>query len=295
MSQLRLISPFKCRMWEMHDRLGEDINEDSCASLVQSIRKHGQQHAVLGRTVHGSGSDEVELIYGARRLFAAQQLGIDLLVDVRAIDDREALVQMDIENRIRRDISSYERGLNYRHWLRLGYFSNQSELAKCLGVSEPQVSRLLKYSELPTAIVSAFPSPRDIREEWAVALVKCCRDSSFRHRMLGRARKLSASKDALSPHKVYDALVNDQHADRVRYKPRDEVIRDAAGKPIMRIALLSKSVRIVILDRQNLTSSMLRQITDRIRDIVESNNSKADVGRSSNRIIAIRDHAPREL
>ena len=95
---------------------------------------------------------------------------MQLLVECRQIDDRAALIEMDIENRVRMDISAYERGVSYKRWLREGHFASQLEIAKNLGVSEAQISRLLRFSELPAAVVAAFVSPRDIREEWAVVL-----------------------------------------------------------------------------------------------------------------------------
>jgi len=133
---VRLINPFKCRMWDMHDRLGESVDVKSCALLIESLQKHGQKLPVLGRIAAGGGECEYELIYGARRLFASQHLGIDLLVDVRDFDNRAALIEMDIENRVRADISPYERGRSYRRWLSAGYFRNQAEMAKALAVSE---------------------------------------------------------------------------------------------------------------------------------------------------------------
>ena len=136
----------------------------------------------------------IELIYGARRLFVATKLGINLLVDVRELDDRAAIVEMEIENRLRTDISPYERGMSYRRWLNTRLFASQSELAKELGISEAQVSRLLRYAELPAAVVGAFDSVRSIREEWAIALAKVCQDSGRRPGLMRRARALSQAE-----------------------------------------------------------------------------------------------------
>ena len=96
---VRTVNPFKCRMWEMHDRLSENIDCKSCASLIDSIRKHGQRHAVLARVSDGPDNFEYELIYGARRLFVAQHLGVDLLIDVREFDNRSGLIEMDCKVR----------------------------------------------------------------------------------------------------------------------------------------------------------------------------------------------------
>ena len=86
------VNPWRCRMWEMHDRLGAEINSDSCQPLLKSLQQNGQKQPVLARRIPEDGEYQYELVYGARRLFAARHLGIELLVAVRNIDDRAALI-----------------------------------------------------------------------------------------------------------------------------------------------------------------------------------------------------------
>ena len=43
------INPFRCRMWEFHDRLEAHISEKSCRDEIASFATHGQFVAVLGR------------------------------------------------------------------------------------------------------------------------------------------------------------------------------------------------------------------------------------------------------
>lgn len=268
---IRTISPFKCRMWDMHDRLGEHVDLKSCAPLIDSIQKHGQKQPALGRRASVPRDDcEYELIYGARRLFAAQHLGIDLLVDLREFDDRAALIEMDIENRVRDDISPYERGRSYRRWLSAGFFRNQSELAKALAVSEAQVSRLLRYAELPAAVIDAFQSPYDIREEWAVTLAKLCAEARSRSLVLNRARTWSASARSASPQSVFDTLVNGRGPQSPpECRSRDDVVKDPEGRLLYRIGFRAKSVHL-ILPRQSVTPAALQQINDQLKPILAS-------------------------
>jgi ParB/RepB/Spo0J family partition protein len=252
----------------MHDRLGEHVDIKSCAALIESIRKHGQKQPALGRASVARNDCEYELIYGARRLFAAQHLGIDLLVDLREFDDRAALIEMDIENRVREDISPYERGRSYRRWLASGFFRNQAELAKALAVSEAQVSRLLRYAELPAAVIDAFDSPSDIREEWAVTLAKLCTEPKSRGLVLSRARTWSASTRTASPQVVFDMLVGGRGPQSPpECRSRDDVVKDAAGRTLYRIGFRAKSVHF-ILPRQSVTPATLQQINDQIKPIL---------------------------
>jgi ParB family transcriptional regulator, chromosome partitioning protein len=114
MSTVVSISPFECKMWEMHDRMMSYITEKGCSSEIESVSKHRQLLPVLGRTLKDDPHYKVELIYGARRLFVARHLNIQLLVELRRLSDVEAIIAMDIENRVRKDVSPYERGLAVR-------------------------------------------------------------------------------------------------------------------------------------------------------------------------------------
>jgi ParB family chromosome partitioning protein len=122
MNTVIAVSPFRCRMWDMHDRLESHITEATCRSEIQSCAKHGQLVPVMGRKLHGDPDFDVELIYGARRLFVARHLNMPLSVELRELTDRAGLIAMDIENRVRKDISPYERGMSYSRWLRSGLF-----------------------------------------------------------------------------------------------------------------------------------------------------------------------------
>lgn len=233
------------------------------------MRTHGQKQPALGRIVPDDREFDIELIYGARRLAAARELGIDLLVEIRDIDDRSALIEMDIENRVREDISPYERGISYKRWLRSGLFATQAEIARALGISEAQVCRLLKYADLPAAVVAAFKHPHLIREEWASTLANLANDSSFRDGMLRRARTISASPRNPSPQEVFETLASDGTRDVVRTRARDEVVKGASGQALFRIGFRTKTVHL-ILPRDKLTSDMLRHVSEQLKTSLES-------------------------
>jgi ParB family chromosome partitioning protein len=267
------VSPFRCRMWDMHDRLGEEVTSASCASLIESMQKHGQKQPALARRVAHERDFDYELIYGARRLFVARHLGVQLLVELRQLDDRAALIEMDIENRVRMDISPYERGLSYKRWLRDGHFASQLEIAKSLGVSEAQISRLLRYAELPAAVVAAFESPRDIREEWAVVLAKRCRESTSRDAVIRRARACAALRARPRAQQVYDALINAGELRLPSHRPRDEIIKNAAGAPLLRVRLRAKAVHLIV-PRNKITPATLRELTGRIKDLLDAPSAR---------------------
>lgn len=267
------VEPAKCTLWQFHERFGDEPSGESCKELIISIQHHGQRHPALGRRTPRTAGAKIELIYGARRLFAAAHLDVKLLVDVRDLDDREAIVEMEIENRLRTDISPYERGMSYRRWLNARLFASQSELAKELGVSEAQVSRLLRYADLPAAVVGAFDGVQSIREEWAVALARVCQDSSRRQTVLRRAREASRNERRYAPQVIFRRLISPPNSSQCeKDRPRDEVVKTLSGKPIYRIAVRAKSIHFIV-PRNHLADHVMeelkRQLTSTLGELID--------------------------
>ncbi|HEX5461484.1 MAG TPA: ParB/RepB/Spo0J family partition protein [Steroidobacteraceae bacterium] len=264
------VEPADCTLWQFHQRSGEELSEGSCKDLIASMQRHGQRQPALGRKAGGRVGTEIELIYGGRRLFAATRLGIKLLVDVRTLDDRAAIIEMELENRLRTDITPYERGMSYRHWLNAGVFGSQAELAHELGVSEAQVSKLLRYAELPAAVVGAFDSAKAIREEWAVALAKLCGDPHRRPGLVRRARDLARSGEPHLPEMVFRRLVSDDsfRGRASKEEKGDEVVRSSSGRAIFRIAVRSSTIHF-ILPRTALSEDLLGQLKCQLTSMLE--------------------------
>jgi ParB/RepB/Spo0J family partition protein len=170
------MNPFRCRMWEFHDRLEAHISERTCRDEIESVSRHGQVVPALGRVLRDEPGYDAELICGARRLFVAKLLNQPLTVELRTLSDREALIAMDAENRLRSSISPYERALSYSQWLRSGHFDSQNDIARALNISASQVSRVLKLAQLPAIVVQAFDNPTEIMEDWGLTLLARLKD-----------------------------------------------------------------------------------------------------------------------
>jgi ParB family chromosome partitioning protein len=254
------VDPFRCRMWEWHDRLEHHIDESSCKAEIESFKKHGQLVPTLGRPLKGDPTYDVELIYGARRLFVARYLKRPLLVDLREVSETEAIVAMDIENRHRIDISPYERGLSYLRCLRAGYFKSQGDLSRALKISASQISRLLKLAQLPAVVVSAFRSPVDICETWALDLADALDDSKRRPQICARAREIASMTSKPQPRDIYSQLLTAGVSGRkVRRRARDEVVKGDDGKPLFRIRLNANTVA-VLLPLETVSANRLAKV-----------------------------------
>jgi len=262
------VSPFRCRVWALHDRIEDHITEDTCRSEIESFSSHGQLVPVLGRPLHGDVDHDVELICGARRLFVARLLNTALLVDLRDMSDIEAIVAMDIENRQRTDVSPYERGLAYATWLRAGHFHSQEELAKTLKISPSQVSRLLQLARLPAVVLSAFGSPSNIREVWGLALAELLSDATKRDAVINKARLLSHSSARLPAPDAYRHLISASESKRrSKHTTHDDVIKDNQGAPLFRIRHYRDSIAIV-LSSVKVSASALQEIRNAVADIL---------------------------
>jgi ParB family chromosome partitioning protein len=275
--EITMVDPFRCRMWDLHDRLDEYLTEESCRQEIDSFTQHGQLLPVLGRHIRDDPEIEVELIYGARRLFVARHLNRPIGVKLREISDRDALIAMDVENRHRKNVSAYERGLSYARWIRKGHFSSQDDIARMLRISASQVSRLLKLARLPSLILSAFESPMHISEKWGLELADAWADLQRRPIVARNARLLVDASPRPPAREVYARLLATTEATRRAIDTkRDEIVRNSAGVPLYKIKRLSKTV-VLALPRRNMASSTLDQILRGVTDILQRESEHSPI------------------
>jgi ParB/RepB/Spo0J family partition protein len=279
MSQVRSVSPFRCRVWDFHDRLDHLIVEDTCRDEIASFAKNGQLVAALGRPIRDDPDYDIELICGARRLFVARHLNVQLLVDVREMTDRDAIIAMDVENRQRQDISPYERGLSFARYLRGGHFESQEQLAKVLKISQSQVSRLLTLARLPSIVVDAFTSPLEIREGWGPELVSALQDPKKRDAIMDCARTLASVCPRPPTTEVYQQLISAATGDRKpRKRSRDQIVTAHDGTPLFRIRPQQTAIA-VLLPREKISQEVLQELRDAVRDVMRRKRRSSAVSK----------------
>lgn len=217
---LRWVDPEDCVMWERHNRAYELLTPENCRDLIDSIRAQGRQEfpAVVRRR---PGQGGYEVICGARRHFAISWLRANnypqfrYLVEERELTDEEAFRLADIENRDREDLSDYERATDYAQALELYYGGRQKAMAARLEVSEAWLSRYLQLARLPSEIVEAFASLRDIKELHARILRPLLADPVVRPRLMAEAEALQLAQ-RLVPLPATEVLTRLKSAAKVR-------------------------------------------------------------------------------
>ncbi len=198
-----------------HDRIFEDLNEETCADLISAFKACGQQNEpAIVRPINNPPNDKVkyELCTGARRYWTSQYLGWKLLIEVRDISDREVFELNDIENRARKDVNDYERGRRYLKALHDNLYDDQQQLAERLGISRPQTNKLLTLGALPLEVVTAYPSKADIKIRHAEALGPLIRTTKGKQQLIKRAEKiaeLKAQDRTLTGSKVFKLLAEE--------------------------------------------------------------------------------------
>lgn len=226
--------PFRCRIWRLSDRMENRVTEASCRAEIESIGRDGQLVPVIGRVLSGDPLFDIEIVCGSRRLFVARHLRIPLRVELRELTDRQAAVAVETENSLRRQTSPYERGLWLATLLRQNLYHSQDEMARELRIAPTQVSRLLKFTELPTIIIGAFSSPQEILESWAVELHKAWSDERCRL-LTERAQALHKRLPRPPAVSVYEMLLAPRGSvPRRARRGAGRVVKGPSGEPLLR-------------------------------------------------------------
>lgn len=128
------------------------------------------------RRLAGAASDSAayEIVYGRRRNRACLELGLPVSAVVVEMNDEQAFIEAERENRHRADLTPWEQGVFYADALREGLFSSQRQMAQRLGVTQPLVSAAVRLASLPEYVVDAFASPLDLQYRWGADLAAAC-------------------------------------------------------------------------------------------------------------------------
>ena len=170
-----------------------------------------------------------EIVFGHRRHRACLELGLPVSAMVEDLPEQQMFVQMERENRARKDLSAWEQGMMYARALDQGLYPSNRQLASAIGRDLGDIGKALSLARLPLAVVQAFASPLDLQYRWAKPLG----DAQQRdpEGLVLRARALKAQVDKLSPKQIFDALVGAAPAQGRAAAPADITVR-LAGKAV---------------------------------------------------------------
>ena len=168
----------------------------------------GNVQAIKVRPLKPGGEFQYEVVFGHRRHRACLELGLPVLAVVDNLGEVELFVQMDRENRSRKNLSAWEQGMMYLRALENGLFPSNRQLAEKVGVDLAQVGKALSLARLPREVVDAFASPLDLQFRWAKPLADACDSDPAGVRL--RARNAQRLGEQRSAKVVLDLLLNQE-------------------------------------------------------------------------------------
>ncbi len=207
----RLIDPTHVRRSQTPNRASAAFgqNDPDYAELDESIRtQKGNTVPILVRMLtvkeKGEGACRYELIAGERRLRACRAHGLPVLATVvKNIDPVQQLVLTMTENTGRCSLLPFEHGRQVNHAMKITGKS-QNEIAAILGHDKGQISKAAGIAKLPSAVVAAFTSPRDIRYTDLPKIQQALERAS--DRVVKAAQKLKKAKLQFTVDEVVERL-----------------------------------------------------------------------------------------
>lgn len=220
------------------NRHPSNFSGDAFAQLREEIRQAGGNvQPIKIRPLPSPGTPaqpgevapRYEIVFGHRRHEACLLEGLPVLAMVADLDDRTLFIEMDRENRVRKDLTAWEQGVMYRRALDTGLFPSKRALAGALGVDHSALTKAVTLADLPQAVLDAFPSPLDLQFRWGQPLAAAL--AADPEAVLARAGQLKGRSGPMLAKRVFEQLIGHVAAESTDAAPSLEPIRiEQAGK-----------------------------------------------------------------
>lgn len=231
----RLLDPALVLPSEWANRDERNFSGPDFDQLKEEIASAGGNvQAIKVRAIRKEGELRYEIIFGHRRHRACLELGLPVLSLIDNLSDEELFIQMDRENRNRKNLSPWEQGVMYQRALDKGLFPSNRRLAERVGVDLSLLGKALALARLPKEVVDAFASPLDLQFRWAKALSDAV--ASDRDGVLERAKKAKDLGEQRSASAVMELLLA-HHSPRSSAHQSHEVIVQRGGRSAAKITL----------------------------------------------------------
>lgn len=205
----------------------------------------GNVQAIKVRPLKPGGEHEYEVVFGHRRHRACLELGLPVKAEIDSISDVELFVEMDRENRGRKNLSAWEQGMSYLLALEKGLFPSARKLAESVGVDAGNLVKAVALAKLPTEVVEAFQSPLDLQFRWSKDLTDAYEADP--NGLLARARGAKALGPDRNPKQVLDALLGRAGEGAPASKQQEHTF-ERNGKSVARLSIDAKGRAVVTFD-----------------------------------------------
>ena len=255
------LDPADIRESRFRDRIQASFEDDQfnlLKTLIQQTNGNVQPIGVRPNPNRGDGAETYEVIYGHRRLRACSQLGLKVKATIMAADDREAVIQMNLENRGRSDLSPYEEAVSLLRQMAEGIFANQTEIADSLKLSRNTINERLAPGRLEKEIVALFADPREITVRTALLLTRLTPETSA---ALEEVKRFVAAKGAQSAKTIVSMLK--------AHRSHEVTLKDSKGGLVLKAVIGADDTRIVV------PRALTREDIEQIRALLDARSAEA--------------------
>lgn len=250
----------RSRWANRHDRSFTGSDFDALKDDI--AQSGGNVQPIKVRPLNGS-EGRYEIVFGHRRHQACLELGLPVLVVIESLDDKRLFIEMDRENRQRKDLRPYEVGAMYHHALKEGLFSSARKLAEEVGIDQSQLSKALAVARLPSDVLKAFASPLDLQYRWVAELTNALQKDP--DKLLTLAKSIVTESPRPSSAEVYTRLVKECGTAPKNTK-KTEAIKGKDGEKVTMV--FDKSSRAVRIDLKNFDHSRFDEVREAIRKLL---------------------------
>jgi ParB family chromosome partitioning protein len=206
-----------------------------------------------------------EIIFGHRRHRACLDLGLDVAAIVEDVDDRAMFIEMEHENRQRKNLRPFEQGVMYAKALDAGLFPTVRKMAFELGVSPGSLSMSLALARLPPEILNAFSSPLDLQFRWAKDLQDLAEKNMGQ--VLKRVEQLKVNSRRLRAVDVYRFLI-DGDVDVSANSPSTKTISITGQKGQSASIDHNEANNVVVVNLKNIDATKVKNLCKLIEDFI---------------------------
>ncbi len=177
-------------------------------------------------------SGKFELIYGHRRLAAAQALNLRLECLVYDLTDDDLPYFIVAENDGRTAPRPHALGLIFRRWLDEKKFPSQVSLAAAVGRGKSDVCSMTRLADLPSVIVDAFNSPDELITRHAARLHQVWeKEPELVKQRAAAVHALREAKSGPSAARIYQTLIG--QAPKQANEAEPETVRPSNWLPLV--------------------------------------------------------------
>jgi ParB family chromosome partitioning protein len=201
---VRQIDPKLVQRSKWANRHEQSYQDEDFKALKDDIESSGGNVQPIKVRPLAGQKDRYEVVFGHRRHQACLDLDIPVLAMIDEVDDVELFIDMDRENRQRKDMRPYELGVMYNRALKEGIFPSAKKMSEATGAHLGTMGKALVLARLPDYVIKAFPSPLDLQYRWADLLEQAAKERPEETKETARAIK--AEKLGYSAKEVYERL-----------------------------------------------------------------------------------------